>query len=66
MAEGFEIETELTIRSLQERFKIIEVPIEYRNRIIRVDNKQVLVAKLSGSLQEQDLAKPPNCNGLGR
>jgi len=32
LAEGFEIEAELTIRSLQERYKIIEIPIEYRNR----------------------------------
>ena len=32
MAEGFEIEAELTIRSLQERFRIVEVPIEYRHR----------------------------------
>ncbi|MBN1352385.1 glycosyltransferase [candidate division KSB1 bacterium] len=32
LAEGFEIEAELTIRSLQEHFRIIEIPIEYRNR----------------------------------
>lgn len=39
MAEGFEIETELTIRSLQERFRIIEIPIEYRNRPAGSDSK---------------------------
>lgn len=32
LAEGFEIEAELTIRSLQERYKILEIPIDYRNR----------------------------------
>lgn len=32
LAEGFEIETELTIRSLQERFRIVEIPVDYRNR----------------------------------
>lgn len=45
---------------------INQISIKHRNRIIRDDNKQVLIAKLSDSLQEQDLAKPPNCNGLGR
>lgn len=39
MAEGFEIETELTIRSLQERFKIVEIPIDYRNRPAGSDSK---------------------------
>lgn len=32
LAEGFEIEAELTIRSLQEHFRIVEIPIDYRNR----------------------------------
>ena len=32
LAEGFEIEAELTIRTLQEHFKIIEIPVNYRNR----------------------------------
>jgi len=32
MAAGFEIEAELTIRTLQEKYRILEIPIEYRNR----------------------------------
>jgi glycosyltransferase involved in cell wall biosynthesis len=32
LAEGFEIEAELTIRTLQEHYRIIEIPIDYRNR----------------------------------
>lgn len=32
LAEGFEIETELTIRALQERFIVKEIPVEYRKR----------------------------------
>ncbi len=32
IAEGFEIEAELTIRILRERYHIIEIPINYRNR----------------------------------
>lgn len=32
LAEGFEIEVELTIRTLQERFRIVEIPIDYRHR----------------------------------
>jgi len=32
LASGFEIEAELTIRTLREKYKIIEIPIDYRNR----------------------------------
>jgi glycosyltransferase involved in cell wall biosynthesis len=32
LADGFEIEAEVTIRALQDKFRIIEIPIEYRNR----------------------------------
>lgn len=32
IAEGFEIEAELTIRILRERYRIVEIPIDYRNR----------------------------------
>ncbi|MBN2010345.1 glycosyltransferase [candidate division KSB1 bacterium] len=32
LAEGFEIEAELTIRTLQEHYRIVEIPIDYRNR----------------------------------
>ncbi len=39
LAEGFEIEAELTIRTLQERFRIIEIPIDYRNRPKGSDSK---------------------------
>ena len=39
MAEGFEIEAELTIRTLQERYKILEIPIDYRNRPDGSDSK---------------------------
>lgn len=37
-----------------------------RNRIIKTDSKQLLVAKLSGSSQEDDLSEPTNCGGVGR
>ncbi|MFZ5516448.1 MAG: glycosyltransferase family 2 protein [Candidatus Zhuqueibacterota bacterium] len=39
LAEGFEIEAELTIRTLQENFKILEVPIDYRHRPEGSDSK---------------------------
>jgi len=32
MVEGFEIETDMTLHALDKRFKIIEIPIEYRDR----------------------------------
>jgi hypothetical protein len=33
MCEGFEIETEMTLHSLDKKFTIIEVPINYKDRI---------------------------------
>ena len=39
LAEGFEIEAELTIRTLREHFNIIEIPIDYRNRPEGSDSK---------------------------
>jgi uncharacterized Fe-S cluster-containing radical SAM superfamily protein len=37
-----------------------------RERIIRPASREVLIAKLAGSDQEQDLTLPTNCDGLGR
>ena len=37
-----------------------------RDKIIRPDSRKVLVARLTGSDQEQDLTVPANCGGLGR
>lgn len=37
-----------------------------RERIIRPAAKEILVANLAGSMQEQDLTVPANCGGLGR
>ncbi len=39
LAEGFEIEAELTIRSLQEGYRIMEVPVDYRHRPEGSDSK---------------------------
>lgn len=39
LATGFEIEVELNIRSLQERYRILEIPIDYRNRPEGSDSK---------------------------
>lgn len=32
LSKGFEIETEMTIHALDKNFKIVEMPVEYRNR----------------------------------
>jgi len=32
LSEGFEIETEMTLHALDKRFRIVEIPIEYRDR----------------------------------
>jgi len=34
MVEGFEIETDMTLHALDKRFRIIEIPMEYRDRPI--------------------------------
>ncbi len=43
-----------------------ELASRYRARTIRLDTRELLVARLSGSEQEADLTVPPNCNGYGR
>lgn len=37
-----------------------------RERIIRPGSREILIAKLAGSDQEQDLTLPANCGGFGR
>jgi|CXWL01.1.fsa_nt_gi uncharacterized Fe-S cluster-containing radical SAM superfamily protein len=37
-----------------------------RDRIIRPIERQILISRLEGSDQEDDLTLPPNCEGLGR
>ena len=37
-----------------------------RARAVRLDERAILLARLSGSQQEQDLSKPVNCGGFGR
>jgi uncharacterized Fe-S cluster-containing radical SAM superfamily protein len=37
-----------------------------RDKIIRPASREILVARIAGSEQEQDLTLPPNCGGLGR
>lgn len=37
-----------------------------RDRIIRPSSGEILVSRLSGSDQEQDLTSPTNCKGVGR
>src|SRR5947209_4489989 len=37
-----------------------------REKIIRTSSREVLVSRLAGSDQEQDLTVPANCGGLGR
>ncbi|MBO1223789.1 MAG: radical SAM protein [Candidatus Scalindua sediminis] len=37
-----------------------------RQSIIDLQHKRLLIAKISGSIQEEDLKVPPNCKGYGR
>jgi uncharacterized radical SAM superfamily Fe-S cluster-containing enzyme len=42
------------------------IAIMKRSNFIDLLNKKVLISKISGSLQENDLSEPPNCSGFGR
>ena len=37
-----------------------------RERVVRQDERKLLISRLQGSEQEQDLTVPPNCSGYGR
>lgn len=37
-----------------------------RKRAINLDTKRILLTKFTATEQEQDLTKPPNCDGFGR
>jgi uncharacterized Fe-S cluster-containing radical SAM superfamily protein len=39
---------------------------QLRVRSIRPESREILMSRLEGSDQEQDLTEPPNCNGFGR
>jgi len=43
-----------------------EVSARLRERVIRLDTHQLLIARIEGSSQEADLSEPPNCRGYGR
>ncbi|WP_146657830.1 hypothetical protein [Enhygromyxa salina] len=37
-----------------------------RQRIVRPAQRQLLISRIAGSVQEKDMTLPPNCGGLGR
>jgi uncharacterized Fe-S cluster-containing radical SAM superfamily protein len=43
-----------------------EMATKMRARIIRPESRQLLITRLEGSAQEDDLTSPVNCGGLGR
>lgn len=49
--------------------KLINTPVfseNLRSKGIDLDNKKILITNYAGSLQEEDLTEPANCNGFGR
>lgn len=46
--------------------KTDEVSLRLRERSIRLGTGQLLMARIGGSDQEDDLSEPPNCQGYGR
>jgi uncharacterized Fe-S cluster-containing radical SAM superfamily protein len=40
--------------------------IRYRERLVDVANRKILISRIAGSGQESDLSEPPNARGLGR
>lgn len=43
-----------------------EISFRLRERSVRPETEQLLIARISGSEQEGDLTEPPNCEGYGR
>ena len=43
-----------------------ELSERYRAKAIRLQTRELLISRLSGSDQEADFTLPPNCNGFGR
>jgi uncharacterized Fe-S cluster-containing radical SAM superfamily protein len=43
-----------------------EFSISLRNKAIDLDNRRIQITNYHGSLQEQDLTEPANCDGYGR
>ena len=43
-----------------------EFSARLRQRAVRLDSRELLIATLKGSNQEGDLTVPPNCDGVGR
>ncbi|MGH3856289.1 MAG: hypothetical protein ACRDR6_22925 [Pseudonocardiaceae bacterium] len=43
-----------------------EVSLRLRERSIRPETEQLLIARIGGSAQEGDLTEPANCEGYGR
>ncbi len=37
-----------------------------RRKTIKIEERKILIANLQGSIQEQDITEPVNCNGFGR
>lgn len=46
--------------------KTDDFSLRLRERSIRPDTEQLLMARIGGSEQEGDLSEPPNCEGYGR
>lgn len=46
--------------------KTDELSASLRSQSIRPADRQILLARLDGSAQEEDLTEPPNCDGYGR
>jgi uncharacterized Fe-S cluster-containing radical SAM superfamily protein len=43
-----------------------KVSLVYRSKSVLLDEKRLLISNFFGTAQEEDLTKPPNCNGFGR
>jgi uncharacterized Fe-S cluster-containing radical SAM superfamily protein len=46
--------------------KTDELSVRLRDRAIRPEARQILIARIEGTEQEADLSEPPNCRGYGR
>lgn len=43
-----------------------DMALRMRQRIIRPESREILISRVGGSAQEEDLTSPVNCDGIGR
>lgn len=51
---------------MNQKIETDSISLKYRKKAVDLENKKILMTKLTGTEQEKDLKEPPNCDGFGR